>query len=327
MRLWHRLHAGGRSLLLRDRREAELREELQLHVDRDTERLRASGVPPETARHQALRQFGGVEQIKEMCRDARGTAMLDALVRDTRHSVRRLIHDWRFTTSAVLILGLGIGANTAMFSLVNATILRGQSLPDPDRLVDIYQRASNPGGMDGDSYPAYQDMAAYTDVFASTTAASVPLGVNFLDKGALRPAIVEYTTATYLSVLGLRPSLGRWFTAAEDIPSAAVVAVVGHQAWTRRFNADPSVIGRTIRIEGVPVTIVGVGPAGHRGTVNIGIVTDFWLPVSSVVAMGVPPNVLARRPGGVLREGPASGWRHRRAGASRDADPGRPAGR
>ena len=84
-------------------------------------------------------------------------------------------------------------------------------------------------------------MAAYTDVFASTTAAFVPLGVNYLDEGALRPAVAEHTTATYLSVLGLRPSLGRWFDAAEDTPGAAVVAVVGHEAWTRKFRADPSV--------------------------------------------------------------------------------------
>ena len=97
MRLWHILHGRWRSLLLRGRREADLGEELQLHIDRETERLRASGVPPEAARHQALREFGGVEQIKEVCRDARGTAALDALVRDTRHAVRRLVRDWRFT--------------------------------------------------------------------------------------------------------------------------------------------------------------------------------------------------------------------------------------
>ena len=139
-------------------------------------------------------------------------------------------------------------------------------------------------------------MAAYTDVFASTTAAFVPLGVNYQDEGALRPAVAEHTTASYLSVLGLRPSLGRWFDAAEDTPGAAVVAVVGHEAWTRKFHADPSVIGRTIRIDGVPVTIVGVGPAGHRGTINIGIVTDFWLPISSLPALGAPPRSLERRP-------------------------------
>ncbi len=296
MRLWHILHARVRSLLLRDRREADLSEELQLHIDHETERLQASGLPREAARRRALRDFGGVEQIKEVCRDARGTATVDALVRDTRHGVRRLARDWRFTGAAILILGLGIGANTALFSLINATLFREQSLADPDRLVDIYQNAANAGGVDANSYPAYLDMAAYTDVFASITAASVPRGVNYLDGGALRPAIAEHTTATYLAVLGLRPSLGRWFSTEEDTRGAAVVAVVGYQAWTRKFRADPSVIGRTIRIEGVPVTIVGVGPAGHRGTINIGIVTDVWLPISSVPAFGAAPRTLERRP-------------------------------
>ena len=217
-------------------------------------------------------------------------------MRDTRHALRRLARDWRFTVAAVLILSLGIGVNTAIFSLINATIFRQQSLADPDRLVDIYQNAANPGGVDANSYPAYLDMAAYTDVFASTTTMFIPRGVNYLDEGGLRPAVVEHTTATYLSVLGLRPSLGRWFDPAEDTFGASVVAVVGHEAWTRKFRADPSVIGRTIRIEGVPVTIVGVGPAGHRGSINIGIVTDFWLPISSLTMLGAPPRTLERRP-------------------------------
>ena len=91
---------------------------------------------------------------------------VEALLRDTRHAVRRLVRDWRFTAAAVLILGLGIGANTAIFSLINATLFREQSLADPDRLVDIYQNGANAGGVDGNSYPAYLDMAAYTDVFA-----------------------------------------------------------------------------------------------------------------------------------------------------------------
>jgi predicted permease len=221
---------------------------------------------------------------------------VDALLRDSRYAVRRLVRDWRFTAAAVLILGLGIGANTAIFSLVNATLFRGQPFADPDRLVDLYQNASNRGGIDGNSYPAYLEMAAYTDVFASATAALVPRGVNYLEQGALRPAVAEHTTATYLSVLGLRPSLGRWFTAAEDAPGAAVVAVLGYEAWVRKFRADPSAIGRIIRIEGVPVTIVGVGPKGHRGTINLGIVTDFWLPISSLPALGASPRVLERRP-------------------------------
>jgi predicted permease len=227
--------------------------------------------------------------------NARISRAIEALLRDTRYSVRRLARDWRFTTAAVFILGLGIGANTAIFSIINATLFRAQHFADPNRLVDIYQNGSNPGGMDGNSYPAYMDISAYTDVFQSTTAALVPRGVHYQDEYVLRSAIVEHTTSTYLSVLGLRPSLGRWFDTTEDTIGAAVVAVVGHEAWKKKFQADPSVIGRTIRIDGVPVTIVGVGPAGHRSTINLSIVTDFWLPVSSLPAFGAP-RALERNP-------------------------------
>jgi predicted permease len=221
--------------------------------------------------------------------------VLETLTRDMRHSLRRLIRDWRFTLAAVLILGLGIGANTAIFSLVNAVLLRRASLPDHSRLVDIYQRSADPGGQDSNSYPAYLDMAAYTDVFASTMASSIPHGVTWQHDGILRHAVKEHTTATNLTVLGLRPFLGRWFTAAEDTRGAPVVAVLGHHIWTRSFGADPGVIGRTIRLDGVLVTIVGVGPAGHNGTLNTGIVTDFWLPIASLSAFGMA-DVLERRP-------------------------------
>ena len=217
-------------------------------------------------------------------------------MRDTRYAIRRLLRDWRFTAAAVAILGLGIGANTAIFTLVNAILFRGQTLADPDRLVEIYQNGVNAGGLDATSYPAYLDIAQYTDIFASTTAVSVPHPVRYRDDGGLRPAIVEHTTASYLHVLGLRPSLGRWFDLAEDARGGHVVAVIGHRAWTRKFHADPSVIGRTLRMDGVAVTIVGVGPAGHNGSINIGVVTDFWLPISSLPALGAPPRVLERRP-------------------------------
>ena len=144
MRIWHVLKSRLRSLVFRGRRESELSEELQLHLERDTERLQASGLPGEEARFQALRLFGGVEQVKEASRDARGTAAWDALVRDTRHGLRRLVRDWRFTTAAVLILGLAIGANTAIFSVVNAALFRDQGFADPGGLVDLYQ--NDPAG-------------------------------------------------------------------------------------------------------------------------------------------------------------------------------------
>ena len=213
------------------------------------------------------------------------TIALDALVRDMRYGLRRLVRDWRFTTAAVLILGLAIGANTAIFSLVNATLFRDEALADPDRLVNVYQ--NDPAGrpLVVSSYAAYMEMAEYTDIFATTMAASVPIPVRYLHDGVIRGGSVEYTTATYLDVLGLRPSLGRWFDETEERPGAPIVAVLGHQAWTRVFRADPSVIGRVIRIEGAPVTIVGIGPADHRGTVDIGLVTDVWLPITALPEM------------------------------------------
>ncbi len=229
-------------------------------------------------------------------RDPHGRASwLETLARDTMHGLRRLGRDYRFSLAAVLILGLGTGANTAVFSLVNAVLFRHASLPEADRLVNLYQRAADPGAQDGSSYPAYLDMAACSDVFAAATAASIPHGVTYQHAGTLRRAVAEHASPTYLSVLGLRPSLGRWFDTDEDARGAPVVAVIGHQTWTRGFGSDPGVIGRAIRIDGVPATIVGVGPAGHNGTLDTGLVTDFWLPIESLSARGMA-RMLERRP-------------------------------
>jgi predicted permease len=295
MRLLHILRTRVRSLILRSQREADLREELQLHIDRETERLRETGMLREVAQRQAIRSFGGLEQIKEACRDARGTAFVDHVRRDTRYAVRRLVRGWQFTAATVLVLGLGIGANTASFSAINASLFREPMFADRDQLVEIYQNGRD-GSPGFSSYPAFKDMAEYSQIFAGMTAASIPGPVRYRDQGSVRTAVAEYTTANYLAVLGLRPSLGRWFEAAEDIAGTAIVAVVGHEAWTRKFGADSSIIGRQIWIEGTPVTIVGVAPAGYNGTINIGLVTDFWLPISSVPALGGPPRALERRP-------------------------------
>ena len=285
MRLWHILHSRLRSIVFRDRRESDLNEELQIHLDREIERLQARGLSRDEARFQALRLFGGVEQIKEEARDARGTATWDTFVRDVRQGLRRLVRDWRFTTAAVLILGLAIGANTAIFSVVNAVLFRDQAIANPNRVVNIYQNSREGRPLVVIAYSIYMEIAEHKDIFAATMAASIPNPVRYLSDGAVRDAVVEYATSSYLDTLGLRPSLGRWFDATEERAGAPLVAVLGHQTWTRRFRADPSLIGRIIRIEGVPVTIIGIGPADHRGTLDIGLVTDFWLPMTALPAM------------------------------------------
>jgi predicted permease len=220
--------------------------------------------------------------------DPAATASLDTFARDTRYALRRLGRDWRFTAAAIVILSLAIGAITAIFSVVNAVLFRDQPFADPERLVNIYQNDRGGRPLVVTTYTAYLEMAEYTDIFSATMAASIPNPARYLHDGAVRDAAVEYATAGYLDVLGLRPSLGRWFDANEERPGAPLVAVLGYQTWTRRFHADPSVIGRVIRMEGRPVTIVGVGPVQHRGTVDIGLVTDFWLPVTALPAMAPP---------------------------------------
>src|SRR4029077_2641202 len=130
------------------------------------------------------------------------------------------------------------------------------------------------------SYDSYQEMAQYTDIFAALMAATIPMPARYLHEGGIHSGTAEYATATYLDVLGLRPSLGRWFDTAEERPGAPLVAVLGHRAWTRVFQAEPSILGRIVRIEGTAVTIVGIGPANHRGTLDVGLATDFWLPAT-----------------------------------------------
>jgi predicted permease len=226
-------------------------------------------------------------------REARVRASRDDLVRDTRQGLRRLVHDWRFTSAAVLILGLAIGANTAIFSVVNAVLFRDQPFADPDRLVNIYQNGRDGGPGVVTSYSAYKAIAEYSDVFARAMAATIPNGHRYLHEGGIRNATVEFATASYLDVLGLRPVVGRWFDETEERRGAPVVAVVGYQTWTRTFRADRSVVGRVIRIEGVPVMIVGVGPANLRGTTDVGLGTDLWLPITAFPEMTQNPAARA----------------------------------
>jgi hypothetical protein len=137
MRAWHVLRSRLHSLVFRNRREHDLSEELRLHLERQAEQLIAQGIDPAEARLRARRQFGNIELLKEESRDARGTAVWDSLVRDTRHAARRLARDWRFSVPAVLLLALGIGANTAIFSIVNATLFRPSPFAESHRLVEI----------------------------------------------------------------------------------------------------------------------------------------------------------------------------------------------
>ena len=221
------------------------------------------------------------------------------LWRDCRYAVQRLARDWPFTAAAVLILALGIGATTATFSLVNTGLFRRQPFTDPERLVNVYQNGRETGIPAGASYPAYLDIAAYTDVFASAAATTMVMPVSYQDGEQLRSALAEHSTSSYLAVLGLEPSLGRWFNESEDRPGADPVAVMSHHTWRTQFAADPAVLGRTLRVNSVPVTVIGVGPAALNSSLAAGLVTDFWLSISSIPPQegsSLSPKMLERDP-------------------------------
>lgn len=215
--------------------------------------------------------------------DEGGDGTMGTLLQDLRYAVRRLARAPLFTISALAILAVGIGANAAAFSVVDALVFRPLPYARPEEVVTVYQDADE-GRPASTAYPAYLDMARATDVFAGVAAISPEVATWETADGPQR-VTVEYATASYLPVLGLSVSRGRWFGSEEDHVGAGLVAVVSAQSWRERFGGDPSVLGRAIQLNGQAVTIVGVGPESFNGRAGA-LVTDLWLSISSTPVGG-----------------------------------------
>lgn len=208
---------------------------------------------------------------------------METLKHDVRGTLRRIVRSPGFSLAAIVIVALGIGANTAVFTLVNALLLRPPPFAEPERVVRIYQD-SDDGKPSASSFPAYRDMALFDDVFTSV-AAGTPDDVTWERAEGPTSALVEYVTSSHLDVVGLDPALGRWFEPAQDQSGAGYFGVVSHRTWQNELGGDPGVVGSVARLNGRPVTIVGVGPEGYSGSGGA-IVTDFWLSISSVEVGG-----------------------------------------
>ena len=229
---------------------------------------------------------GGLKRRTGESREAFGWRMLDPLRRDAKHAIRRLAHDWQFSAGAIAILALGIGANTAVFSLLNNSLFEPHPFTDSERLVNLYQNDAKSGEPEGVSCPAFLDLQQETAVFTGVAAAKLDGGrYQRVDaqgrRSAIRSALVEFVSANYLEVLGLRPLLGRWFSAEEE-RRAEPVAVLGWAAWTRDFGADPNVLGQTLIVGGIPVQVIGVGPMTLNSSQSNFIVTSLWMPLSRI---------------------------------------------
>lgn len=209
--------------------------------------------------------------------------MMESVIQDLRSVLRRVRRSPGFAAVAVVIVALGIGANTAVFTLVNAILLRPPPFAESQHVVRIYQD-SDDGDPNSTSFPAYRDMTAFDDVFHAVTASSPSSATWERDEGPVEAAI-EFTTSSHLEVVGLPPVMGRWFETGHDQVGAGYFGVVSHHTWRNQMGSDPSILGSVVRLNGRPVTIIGVGPEGYVGSAAP-LITDFWLSISSVEVGG-----------------------------------------
>src|SRR5690606_31860457 len=194
---------------------------------------------------------------------------MDTILRDLRHGVRLLSRSPGFTLAAVLTLALGIGANTTIFSLVNAVLLRPPPhVEEPERLVSIYTSDYSGPRLGSSSYPDYLEMRALDDVFDGVLA-YVPRALSLNDGTGSEVVFGEVVTGTYFEVLGIPAAQGRTFLPEESATRGThPVAVISHGLWQSRFGGDPQVVGGTVRLNGYPFTVIGVAPAGFQGSLR-----------------------------------------------------------
>jgi predicted permease len=258
--------------------DRDLDRELGFHVDEEAARLRSEGVPDAEARRRALASFGGLDPMKEYARDARGTRWIQDVGQDLRYAGRVMRRHTAFTTAAVLSLGLAIGANAAIFGVTDALLLKPLPVERPSDLVFL-----NRAGFENPfllfSHPLYERLKAATPngtAAAMTYAGRVQLTVD----GPAELATGQLVTGNWFDVLGVKPSAGRLLSPADEAAGSRAPAVVlSHRLWTTRFGANASTIGSRLRINGLPVAVVGVTSPDFDGVV-VGERTDLWLPAS-----------------------------------------------
>ncbi len=272
--LFHRL----RSLFRSHQAESELDEELRFHFERQLEANLNSGMTPAEARRQARLKFGGLDQVKEECRDARGISLLGQLLQDARFAVRMLVKSPGFTAVAVLTLALGIGTNTAIFSYIDAWLIRGLPYPQSEQLVIVNAHDRQQGWTGnaitpGDYYSLLDQSPALASLAASDNA-----NFNLTSDGTPERIAGARVTWSFFDTLGIKPILGRTFLPQEDRVGANHVVILSRGLWASRFAADPNIIGRTITINGESYSVVGVMPANFQYPL-IGI-ANIWTPMA-----------------------------------------------
>jgi predicted permease len=267
--LWNDLRYRLRALFQRNALDRELDDELRFHLEREAAKYERLGMTPASALRRARLAFGGVDRAKEESRDARGTALFESLVQDLRYAVRGLRAKPAFTIGVVLTLGLGIGANAAMFGIIDQLLLRAPAhLLRPEQVDRVYlsrMRDRVTRIDDGFSFPRYHDLVRWTHSF-SDAAAFVSRRVAVGDRENARVRRIVGASASYFDFFDAPPALGRYFSAREDsVPAGAPIAVLGYRFWQSELGGRRDVLGETIRVGRTRCTVIGVAAPGFRG--------------------------------------------------------------
>ena len=267
-----------RAIFRRQAMEHELADELQLHCEREAAKLVSAGVPRDEAWRRARLAIGGVEQVKEECREARGVAALESTVQDFRYGLRQLRRKPGFAVVIVSSLALGIGANTAIFSLIDAVLLRMLPIEKPAELHLITRHQPN-GSSRGFEYGEFRRLRDDGVVFADL-AAYATARINVSIDGSMEPtAEGQLVSGSYFPLLGVDAIAGRTLGLEDDLnPNGHPVAVISYSYWERRFERDPSVLGRTMHLSGTAFTIIGVTPREFFG-LEVGRAADIFVPL------------------------------------------------
>jgi putative ABC transport system permease protein len=288
MTLWPRFRSWLSATLRRRRMETEMDAELRFHMEAYAEDFIRAGIPRPEALRRARIEFGGIEQTKEKCRDARRVSWIQDLIQDLHYGLRMLRKSPGFTAVAVITLALGIGANTAIFSMTNAVLLRPLPFPDSRQLVRLLDTCGNKGNHAVVSYPNFVDWRNWSHSFSGLAAFA---SADHVLTGQGEPVHLEGITASasLFQVLGIQPILGRAFLLEEDQPHAdngADAIILSYKTWDEVFQANPKLIGQGITLSGKPFVVVGVPPRGVEAQMGYSR-AQFWTTAASLAEVSL----------------------------------------
>lgn len=295
-----------RAMFRRKAVEQELDDELKFHLEQQAAKHIRAGASTDEANRFARLALQGPEQAKERCRDARGTFVWDATLQDLRYTIRQLRGSPGFAIVAIVIMALGIGANTAIFSLLDAVMLRSLPVRDPQQLiVPRWSAKKMPSSFDSSDYewcfasrrldakgecvfpyPVFEAIQSKHDLFSSVAAFAGPISVTARANGTATVIKGQIVSGSFFRTLGIRALLGRTFAEQDDSQVANPTAVLSYAYWQSAFGGDASVVGKTVRLNAVPFTVIGVAEPGFN-RLSLGNVCELWLPVHASGKLGL----------------------------------------